>query len=109
MKYDIRTPNEGDLHSVVTIDEYTFELRYGYYEERDRSGEPVLVYPDLENEPIYTKHGYRIVTAIQSVCKNYFQPNEKCKEDCCYTCIHFSDSKAEIGICRCEIMKRKTV
>lgn len=107
MTNEIRTPQEGDLHCVVTIEDYTFELRYGYNEEYERGGDPFVLYPDLETEPIYTKDGYRIVSAIQSVCKHYKIPDGRVPEDCCYTCNHYSNEKDEVGICRCEKMRRK--
>lgn len=103
MKHEANIPREGDLHSVVTIGAYTFELRYGYCDERDRaSGEPYILYPDLISMPHYTEEGYRIVTALQSVCGHYLPPDGCEPENCCYTCNYYPDKKAEIGICGCE-------
>ena len=100
------TPREGDLHSVVQIGQHNFELRYGYCDERDRIGEPYILYPDLLTMPRYTDDGYRIVAALQSVCPYYRLPQGKEREDCCYTCDFYPDQHSEIGICRCEKMRR---
>lgn len=106
MVNEINIPKEGDLHSVVTIGSHSFELRYGYCDERDRaSGEPYILYPDLLTQPHFTADGYRIVSAIQSVCEYYSVPEGRAREDCCYTCNHYPNAKDEIGICECEGMR----
>lgn len=100
-------PREGYLHSVVTVGLHSFELRYGYCDEQDRaSGEPYILYPDLLTQQYFTPDGYRIVSALQSVCEYYTIPQGREPEDCCYTCNHYPDAKDEIGICRCEGMRR---
>lgn len=102
-----RIPREGELYAVVKLEDHTFELRYGYYEERERNGgEPCVIYPDLEAEPLYTRDGYRIVSAIQSVCPHYAAPEGRTEEDSCYTCSYFPSIKDEIGICRCKKMRK---
>ncbi len=107
MVNELNVPREGDLHAVVTIDSYSFELRYGYCDERDRaSGEPYILYPDLLTQPHFTVEGYRIVSALQSVCKYYTVPENREWEDCCYTCNHYPNPKDEIGICKCEDMRK---
>ena len=108
MANELHIPKEGDLHSVVSVGGHTFELRYGYYEESERrTGEPFVLYPDLKQNPHFTRDGYRIVSAIQSVCQHYAVPNGMEREDCCYTCIHYPDQTDDIGICRCEAMRRQ--
>ena len=104
---EVNTPREGDLHSVVTIGSHTFELRYGYCDEQDRAtGEPYILYPDLMSECCYTEDGYRIVAALQNNCAYYVPPAGQEREDCCYTCCFYPDQLSEIGICRCEKMRR---
>lgn len=104
---EVNIPREGDLHSIVIIDSHSFELRYGYCDERDRlTGEPYILYPDLASEPYFTGDGYRIVAALQPVCEHYSLPDGQEKEDCCYTCSHYPDQRSEIGICRCERMRQ---
>lgn len=100
-------PREGELHSVVTIGAHSFELRYGFCDERDRvSGEPYILYPDLRTVPYYTEDGCRIVAALQSVCAHYAALKGAPGEDCCYTCNYYLNPKEEIGICRCEKMRK---
>ena len=108
MTADMNMPREGDLHSVVTIGAHSFELRYGYCDERDRStGEPYILYPDLESAPLYTQDGHRIVTALQNACRYYTATNGREREDCCYTCIFYPHPGDEIGICLCEEHRAK--
>lgn len=107
MIHEVNIPREGDLHSVVTIGPHSFELRYGYCDERDRvTGEPYILYPDLLSHPLYTEDGYRIVAALQSICEHYAFPVGRERENCCYTCSFYPDQQSEIGICRCEKMRR---
>lgn len=107
MPKEVNIPREGDLHSVVTIGAHSFELRYGYCDERDRStGEPYILYPDLLSKPCYTEDGYRIVAALQSICEHYTLPSGLEREDCCYTCDFYPDQQSEIGVCGCEEMRR---
>ena len=109
MHKKLLSPQEGDLHAVVEIEGYVFELRYGYNEEHEREGAPFVLYPDLNTKPIFTKDGYRIVSAIQSVCDNYENPESEIAEDCCYTCSFYSDPKADVGICQCERMRHSVL
>ncbi len=103
---EVNIPKEGELHSIVTIGPHSFELRYGYCDERDRaSGEPYILYPDLLSEPLYTQEDYRIVTALQSICQHYAPRDAQEREDCCYTCRFYPNQQAEIEICRCEKMR----
>ncbi len=108
MSHEMRTPKEGELHCVTTVGGYTFELRYGFNQESERlCGEPFVLYPDLAASPIYAPEGYRIVSAIQSVCPYYLPAPGAEPEDCCYTCGYYPDQIAEIGICSCEEMRRE--
>ncbi len=97
---------EGDLYMTVSCYGHSLELRYGYYEESDRiNGEPVVLYPDLKNNPVYTEKGYPLVTAIQIPCKFYEATDSSAPEDCCSDCIFYGDSRNEIDICLCESRK----
>ncbi len=105
-----KIPKEGDLYMKISLHGYTFELRYGYYEEADRqNGEPVAIYPDLRNNPIYTKDGYPIVTAVQIPCEHYKVATGCVLEDCCSDCIYYNDSKKEIEVCLCENKRKQTI
>lgn len=103
---EVNIPREGDLHSIVSIGPHSFELRYGYCDDRDRiTGEPYILYPDLRSQPLYTEYGYRIVAALQSICEYYAPLDSQEREDCCYTCSFYPSQHAEIGICSCEKMR----
>lgn len=106
MLFQERIPREGDLHSIVAVGGYAFELRYGFNLESERAcGEPFVLYPDLAAQPKFTPEGYRIVSAIQSVCGYYEAAPGLDQEDCCYTCRHYPNPVDDIGICRCEEMR----
>ncbi len=103
-----KIPTEGDLYMKLSLYGHTFELRYGFYEEADREyGEPVVIYPDFSNNPIFTKDGYPLVTAIQAPCEHYTVHEGSAPEECCSDCIHYKNGKNEIDICLCE-ERRKT-
>ena len=41
---------EGDLFKIIKILDHTFEIKYGYYEEKDKYskyGEPIPIFPDF--------------------------------------------------------------
>lgn len=102
MMYVNGPPKEGDVFLNVTIENYQFELRYGYYEESDRlMGDPVPIYPDLIRNPAYTKEGFPLVTAIQIPCEHYETLNGYENEDSCSSCIYYPDMKDEITVCKC--------
>jgi len=107
MIHETNIPKEGDLHSVVTVGRHSFELRYGYCDERDRATEePYILYPDLLSFPHYTEDGYRIVSALQSICPHYIHPAGHERENCCYTCGFYPNHRAEIAVCGCAQMRR---
>lgn len=95
-------PKEGELYKVVTIGDHTFELRFGFYEDFERKGgEPVVIYPDLAKNKVYTKEGRRIVTAIQDPCSYYRVSGHRARDECCNDCDYYVISGDEIGICTC--------
>lgn len=97
---------EGDLYKIVTVGGHRFELRYGYYEEFEKeSGEPIVIYPDLFNNPLYNEDDYLIVTAIQDPCEYYLAFDTDTTDGCCGDCKYYSDPRQTIGICKCEMCK----
>ena len=101
-------PKEGDLYRKVVIEDHVFELRYGYYEKRDRtSGEPVVIYPDLLERKLYTTDGRRIVTAIQDPCEHYDVSHGRARDECCNDCRHYVTNGADIGMCTHRRMRQK--
>ncbi len=94
-------PKEGDLYKTVTIDQYVFELRYGYYAEADRAAdEPVVIYPEISSQ-LYTKEGYRIVSAVSEACHRYTTEENTNRDGCCVDCIYYMPPGEDIGVCRC--------
>ena len=98
---------EGELYKVYTIDCYTFEIRYGYYDEKERGRiEPLPIFPDLMANPIYSLDGERIVTAIQLPCQHYQPMDSHAPEEWCGDCKHYANGTFEIGLCRCSQQQR---
>lgn len=102
-------PNaEGELYRVYNVDGYTFEIRYGYYEESERGRiDPLPVFPDFIKKPVYTKDGRPLVTVIQPPC-NYYKPISNQKEDWCGDCGYYADASSEISLCNCVHLKGET-
>ena len=95
---------EGDLYKVVTTFGKTFELRYGYYEERDRQSplcRPVPVYPDFLKAPLYTDDGKPFVTMIQDACRCYKGTGKRTSDTTCSECTYFERGEEWFGICAC--------
>ena len=94
----INNIKEGDLYAVLNAHGHTVELRYGYYEERDRAfGEPIPIYPDFRKHPLYTEEGYPLVTQMQELCQYGSSPYE---DGCCFECRHFEECIDLIGVCK---------
>ena len=100
---------EGDLYKVITAYGKTFELRYGYYEERDRLSplcEPVVLYPDFLKEPVYTDDGTPFVTMLQDACKSYKGEAKRTPDTTCAECKYFRCGEDWLGICICSKNKK---
>lgn len=94
-------PREGALHKRITVAGHTFELRYGYYQERERGlCPPVVLFPDLAAQRVYSPEGYLLVTQVQDACEHYCATIAP-PENWCGDCTYFSGEHPEIGICRC--------
>ena len=96
--------NEGELYRVVTTFGKTFELRYGYYGEKDRQNplcKPVPIYPDFQREPIYTDEGKPFVTMMQDACKNYKGDSKRTSDTTCAECKYFERGEEWFGVCKC--------
>lgn len=107
--FEFRLPDsefhkEGELYRIVTTFGRTFELRYGYYEECDRQNplcEPIVIYPDFLEEPIYTDRGEPLVTMMQDACKNYRSEAKRTPDSTCAECKYFQRGEEWFGICIC--------
>lgn len=101
MLSDFKYPKEGELYKRLTVDGHSFELRYGYYDDRERTiCPPVVIFPDLRSDPRYTRGGQPLVTQVQDACK-YYHSTEGPAEGWCGDCDHFEAEQPEIGICQC--------
>ena len=101
-------PKEGDLYKVIHLHGETFEIRYGFYEERDRNSpfaEPIEIYPDFIQHPQYTMEGAPFVTAIQSPCPHF--DGQRTVNSTCEDCSHYRHGEELLGICACPC-NRKT-
>lgn len=106
MRTDPWIPREGELHKTLTVAGHSFELRYGYYEEREKAiCSPVVIYPDLVAAPLLSPDGYPLVTQIQDPCP-HFELAAGREENWCGDCTYFRGEHPEIGICRCELRKK---
>lgn len=116
MKYETdaskieNTPKEGDLYKVVTTFGKSFELRYGFYEERDRLSplcEPAIIYPDFIREPLFTETGEPFVTMMQDACGHYKGNTKRTLDSTCAECKHFKQGEEWFGICTCKARCKK--
>ncbi len=98
--HKVAIPREGDLYKVIEIEKNTFKILYGYYEESERDKvEPLPVFPNLKENPVYTADGKPIVTAIQDPCEYYAPKNEERSEEWCGDCISYLNTDKEISVC----------
>ena len=94
-------PTEGELYRVVTTFGRSFELRYGYYDDCDRSRSPDVIYPDFLRCPIYTDRNEPFATMMQDACE-YYEGERACNEDTtCSECKYFVRGEEWFGICSC--------
>ncbi len=107
MSADRTIPKEGDLFATIVAHGHTFQLRYGYYEESDRVlQEPVVLYPDLKTDPVFSPDGRPLVTAVQAPCEHYAVAGNGDSEGCCGDCIYYPNVREEISLCYCERRRR---
>lgn len=98
-------PKEGDLYKVIDLHGKTFEIRYGYYEEIDRKYEPMEIYPDFLQNPVYTKDDYPFVTHMQEACRYFRRKSEEPERDC-GNCKYMERGEELIAVCRCPKNKK---
>ena len=89
---------DGELYRIIELHGHRFEIRYGYYEEYERGEhEPVPIFPDFLEKPIYTDEGHPFVTATQTVCPHFVGVDS---EVGCFGCQHYQEACELIGICQ---------
>lgn len=102
---DMMIPKEGQPYKTITVGGHAFELKYGYYADRERElCPPVVIFPDLNATPLYCGEGYPLVSQIQEICRHYTAANGY-DDRWCGGCIYYSSEHREIGICRCKHRK----
>lgn len=92
---------EGSLYKLIDLYGTKFEIKYGYYEDKDRHSkysEPIPIFPDFIKKPIYSKNGQPFVTHMQDKCIHYIGDKDN---DSCYKCKHFIKGIDLIGLCSC--------
>lgn len=101
------TPEEGEVYKKLTVGGHTFELRYGYYDERERNVcPPVVIWPDLSDGSKRCPEGCHLVTQVQDPCEHY-TPTDGREDNWCGDCTYYTGEHREIGICRCEARKHE--
>lgn len=100
------TNTEGTFYKELKAFGKHFPIYYGYYEECDRRHplvDPIPIYPDFCEQPIYTEDGCPFVTEMQDACE-HFLPRQK--GDLCYDCEHYRHGDEFLGICVCKARQR---
>ena len=98
---DDKKIREGDIYKVIQVKDKTFEIKYGYYEEFERNSiDPVPIFPDLSENPVYTACGYKIVTQMQDPCKHFELKSEIFSEQWCGSCKYYEDERCMISVCK---------
>ena len=100
-------PREGKLYAVVTVHGKRFELRYGYYDDRDRGEPPDVIYPYLIKHPVYTDSGEPLITMMQDACRYYQGKSRRTDDATCGECEYFARDKEWFGVCRSPKNKRE--
>ena len=97
---------EGEIYKVITTHGKTFCLRFGYYDDKDRTHEPDVIYPDFTKEPQYTEDGEPFVTMMQDACEHYCSKRRRNDDSLCAECEYFKRGEDWFGICGCPKNKR---
>lgn len=98
---------EGSLYKSIDLHGTKFEIKYGYYDDKDRYSkysELIPIFPDFIKNPIYTSKGQPFVTHMQDKCIHYIGDENF---DSCYKCKHFVKGIDLIGICSCILKQKK--
>lgn len=93
---------EGERYKTINVGGKTFEIKYGYYSEDERSSEfseAIPIYPNFKENPVYSDEGMPIVTQMQDICEHYEGWSEG---DDCFGCKHYRHGDDLMGICKCE-------
>ena len=101
-------PREGDLFGIYTVDDLSFEIRYGYHAENERGRvEPLPIFPDMVASPAYTRGGLPVTAYVQSPCDHYRPRHQVCPEEWCGDCLHYGGGREKMGHCLCPARRRE--
>ena len=99
---------EGELYKIIEAHGKTFEIYYGYYDEADRQNpyvEPMEMYPNFVEAPVYTEEGIPFATAMQSPCGHF--NGEADADNTCYQCAYYERCEELLGLCKCKARYKK--
>ena len=102
-----KPPQEGELYKILELHQHRFELRYGYYDARERANplmEPIVIYPDFRKQPEFSPEGFPFVTKMQDVCRSF--TGKACGEAECAECQFYQHGEDLIGLCVCPDNRR---
>lgn len=100
-------PKEGDLYRIITVDDLSFEIRYGYHAENERGRvEPLPIFPDLVAAPVFTHSGIPVTAYVQVPCRHYMPRQPAGPEDWCGDCIYYGGGRKKMGCCLCPHRKQ---
>lgn len=102
MPHDPALPREGDLYKICTVDDLSFEIRYGYHTENERGRvEPLPIFPDMVAGPAYTRSGIPVTAYVQAPCGHYTPRHPSLPEEWCGDCVHYGGGREKMGRCLC--------
>ena len=88
---------DGELYKIISLHGHKIEIRYGYYDECERGRvDPIPIYPDFEQHPLYTEDGYPLVTQMQTECPYGTSPFT---DGLCAECVFFHSEEDFMGVC----------
>lgn len=99
---DLEHIKEGALFKRIELHGRVFHIYYGYYADFERESEfnePIPIYPDFRQSPVYTDDGRPFVTRMQDQCKNGRRKHSQEGEAFCIDCPYFIHGDELIGIC----------
>lgn len=105
---DPTLPGEGDLYRIYTVDDISFEIRYGYHAENERGRvEPLPIFPDMVADPVYTRSGIPVTAYVQAPCRHYVPRQQTYPEEWCGDCRHYGGGREKMGRCLCPERRRE--
>lgn len=105
---DPTLPKEGDLYKIYTVDNLSFEIRYGYHAENERGRvEPLPIFPDMVIAPVYTRSGIPVTAYVQAPCRHYAPRHRLHMEEWCGDCLHYGGGREKMGRCLCPERRRE--